>query len=783
MTYRPSASLRADAGPSFAQPRWAAVRAAAQWERLGALALYLGLSALLFARPLGSRFASFSLGWGIDQAFFIWCLVWWPYAIARHLNPFITKLIFVPAGFNLTWSTSIPLVSLLAAPLTLTLGPIATFNLLCVVMPALTAWSAFVLCRYVTGKFWPAMLGGYIFGFSSYMLAHILGGHINLFAAFLPPLAVYLVLERLEERMGARTFTLAMFGLLSAQFLIAPEILATMTLFGAIALAMALALGPRALEWRIVALARPLFLAYLGMALLVSPYLYYLFADFRTASIYSPSWHSTDLLNFVVPSATVWLGDAVSLFRNVCASFTSNISEQGAYVGAPLLAIALWFAVARRRGLDGRLLAAMLVVTAVMSMGPRFHVAGRSSFKLPWSLFHRTPLLDQALPIRTAMYSFLLLAVIAAIWMSTVRMPRWIRAGAALLVIVSLLPNPSALFWVPNTAAAPPGFFTRAIYRRYLAPGEVVATLPYAWDGADICMLWQALSGMYFRLAGGYPPLSPADYTHWPIIRSANERAWIADPVDQWKAFAADHGVTAVIRLDMMPPADLPSVAAIVAALGPPAVRAGGIALYRVRPETLAPYRGVTWARMEELEDEQRLSALLLAAHQYLASGADPAALSPERAAKMGLLPQKWLLKIPYTIDYWIELRTEPGGLVSIGIMGTYAALRPLMDRYGADAREVYFPSPFPLGRISPPTGSVYYHKLVITFDRNGLDRAAALALKEQPRLEPSLSWFARTSHATSSDRKGLEDAAAAAARRHNADGSGAQAPARGGGM
>ena len=64
-------------------------------------------------------------------------LVWWPYAIAHHLNPFVTQLIFAPVGFNLTWSTSIPLLSLLALPLTSTMGPIAAFNLLCVVFPAL----------------------------------------------------------------------------------------------------------------------------------------------------------------------------------------------------------------------------------------------------------------------------------------------------------------------------------------------------------------------------------------------------------------------------------------------------------------------------------------------------------------------------------------------------------------------------------------------------------------------------------------------------------------------
>ena len=135
--------------------------------RLAAMLIYLGFAAILFGRAAAPHFTTIYLGRGIDQGFFIWCLVWWPYAIAHHLNPFVTGLIFAPAGFNLTWSTSIPLLSLCAFPLTATLGPIPTFNLLCVVFPELTAWTAFLLCHNLTRRFGPSLLGGYIFGFSS----------------------------------------------------------------------------------------------------------------------------------------------------------------------------------------------------------------------------------------------------------------------------------------------------------------------------------------------------------------------------------------------------------------------------------------------------------------------------------------------------------------------------------------------------------------------------------------------------------------------------------------
>ena len=714
----------------------ATVAAVSRHPRLAALLLYLGFSGLLFARAAAPHFTTIYLGRGIDQAFFIWCLVWWPYAIAHHLNPFVCRLIFAPAGFNLAWATSIPLLSLLALPLTAAVGPITTFNLLCVACPALTAWTAFMLCHRLTGRFGPSLLGGYIFGFSSYMLAQVFGGHLNLLAAFLIPLAVHLVLARLHERISRRIFILALLALATAQFLISTEILATMTVFGALALAAAWTMGARELRRRTAELAAPIFLAYLGTAMLVSPYLYYLWAGFRTTPIYSPSWHSADLLNFLVPTRTIALGSAIGLFRGVSATFTSDVSEQAAYVGLPLLAIAIWFTLERWRTLEARVLGLMLMVTAVAAMGLRLHVAGKAYFKLPWSLFHRAPLLDQALPLRFTVYLFLTLAVLAALWLAAPRRRTLTRAGAGALVFASLLPNPAARVWAaPGSVAPPPAFFTTGRYRRYLARGEIVATLPYAWGEADACMLWQALSGMYFRLAGGYPPLSPESYMRWPIVRSAIQRATIPDPADQWKAFAADHEVTAAIRGDNPLPADFPTIDPILAALGAPVIAAGGIALYRVAPATLAPYRGLDWTRMETLADAQRFGALLMAAQSYLASGADPAGLTPKRAAKIGRLPAAWLPMPARASDYRLYLHAEPDGLITVGLLGTYAALRPLIDRYGVYTQRLHFAFPSRLGKRSASTRA-YYHPLTMTFDRQGLARAAALALTEPPRLD-----------------------------------------------
>jgi hypothetical protein len=273
--------------------------------------------------------------------------------------------------------------SWLALPLTNTLGPVAAYNLLCVICPALGAWSAFLLCRYLTKDFWSSVVGGYLFGFSAYVLGHMLGGHLDCFAVFILPLIVYLVLAQIEGRIERRTFALLFFALLVAQFLIATEVVATMTILGSAALAVVWMFGQSDLRRRIQAVAAPISLAYLATAVVVSPWLYYMFVDFRHKPLRSSNEHSADLLSLVIPTQTIELGDISDFFRNLSSRFTSNIFENGSYVGIPLLIIAVWFAVSRWRTVAGKVLTLMLAITIIMGMGPWLHVAGIETVVLP----------------------------------------------------------------------------------------------------------------------------------------------------------------------------------------------------------------------------------------------------------------------------------------------------------------------------------------------------------------------------------------------------------------
>src|ERR687884_1641604 len=82
-----------------------------------------------------------------DAEIFIWSFAWWPHAILNGLNPFFSRVVYAPTGINLAWVTSVPALAIAFSPVTLLFGPSAAYNAAAVLLPALSAWTAFLLCR------------------------------------------------------------------------------------------------------------------------------------------------------------------------------------------------------------------------------------------------------------------------------------------------------------------------------------------------------------------------------------------------------------------------------------------------------------------------------------------------------------------------------------------------------------------------------------------------------------------------------------------------------------
>jgi hypothetical protein len=710
-----------------------------------ALSIYLTISILVFGRPLLGHFRDRYIGTGPDPTIAMWFFVWWPHALVHRLNPFLTDAIWAPNGINLAWTTAIPLPSFIAWPLTATVGPIAAYNVLSIASLPLDAWTAFILCRYICRAWWPSLLGGYIFGFSAYLLSHqsVGGGALSLTTVFLVPLAVLLVIRAIAGELAPGRLIAVLASLLVAQFLISMEIFATMTAVGAMTLLLGWLFALADAGKRILRVLLPIAVAYAIVTVIVSPYLYYLFAFGSPREFWSLQACSADLLNFVVPATTNALG-AMPFFNRLAAPFsTCGIAEEDAYVGLPLIVLAAAYARNHWREPTGKVLVDALIITSVLAMGPLLHVRGAALGGMPGKVIAILPMLNKALPVRFMMYSFLLLAIIVSLWFAANQYGSAAKIALAAIILASILPNLSGSYWTRRDDS--PAFFTTALHRQYLAPGENVLIMPFGIRGSS--MLWQAESAMYFRMAGGYTGPLPPEFRDWPIVDAFFSERYLPDAGAQLSAFMAHHAVNTVLVADNDP--DAQAWHQLASACCATEHSVGGVTLYRVAPDLLEPYKPVTALEMSRRADSVLFDTLVLAADRLLSDGDSLAGLTPREAQRKGLLPDSWRTG-PTSAGWAIQDNqvTDPGGRyrldvwlgpmgdghASVGVYGSYAAVEPIIARYSHNAVRAYFPYPHRVdaSRANDKLTDMF-GLMVIEFDREQLTAVATQVRASAP--------------------------------------------------
>jgi len=566
-----------------------------KFQHTSALALYLSLSAYFFAMPVILHPSQLFIGMGSDPSIFIWSLVWWPHALWYRLNPLICRAVWAPIGTNLAWAVSIPAPSIVFSPITHWLGPIASYNLLCLLAPATAAWAAFSLCHYITKQFLPALLGGYIFGFSTYMLGQMLG-HLFLVLVFPIPIAVLLVLLELDGALSRNGFVVLFALMLVFEFLTSTEVFASATVIGILAIALAMLTLPADHARAIKAILIPILSAYAATALIVSPYLYYVFFLGEPAQINSPEIFSADLLNFFFPTGVTLV--RLKHFASLASRFTvGDCAEATNYIGIPLLLLIVLFAVRHRFEGKAKFLLALLALVCLASLGPVLHIAGSTTrILLPWKLCSQLPLIDQILPARLSLFAFLILGIIAALFLSDSRHTRAARAGLAILVVLSLWPDVSLFRSIAVSVVNAPAFISDKMYKTYLRRGETIVVLPWGEQGNDL--LWQALSGMYFNLAEGYLQTRPSDFSASRAVRYfvSGAGARRSRPLSEYQLsdFLAEYQVGAIV-VDKGNQQDWPRQ---FASLGVQPTDVGGVLLYQVPEHMLTASRLPTPALM-----------------------------------------------------------------------------------------------------------------------------------------------------------------------------------------
>jgi len=500
------------------------------------------------------RLVTCACGDPVEQA---WYIGWVPWALVHGHNPFFTSWMEYPKGVNLAANTEMPLLGLLGAPITFTAGSVSSFSLLLWLAYPLSATAAFFALRHWTRSNVAAACGGLLYGFSAYVVGQGLG-HLNLSFVPLPPL-IFMALHEVLVRQGskARRWGVTLGLLVTAQFLISFEVLATtgvIAFFGVVILAVA---RPRDIDrarlvhaWQalwpgvtiaVLVLAYPLYFQLAGPLSVHGPV--------QGGIIFDP--FRADLLGPVVPTFSQRFAPAAATrLGNEFAG--GDLAENGSYLGIPLLLLTAWSVLRYRRDRWVLLAAGLALIAYVLSLGAKLVIAHhQTSVPLPFDLIGRIPFVQDILPVRFSLYQTFFVAVVVALAIAHALGHDGLSSGAratsleqpargdgrhlpatiarsrpkiiapltaAVLIVAAVLslvprwPSPT----VDLDSSIPPFFTSRASDQ--IPEGSIVLSYPFSLFPTIQAMLWQETDLWRWKLVGGYASVPGAHntVTPWP---------------------------------------------------------------------------------------------------------------------------------------------------------------------------------------------------------------------------------------------------------------------------
>ncbi|MGH7813739.1 MAG: hypothetical protein ACREQI_07010 [Candidatus Binataceae bacterium] len=701
-----------------------------RWSGSIAFILYLILSLIIFEPSLWGHFLDAHIGVEPNASGTMAALAWWPYALVHRIDPFYCYAIWAPIGISSAWVTGMPMLSIAIWPVTAAIGVVGAYNVLSLLSPPLAGWGAFLLCRRIAKSWWPALLGGYLFGFSPYMLSEESSGDRHLTVIFLVPLAVLAVARTIDGEMVPRKFVAAMTAILVAEFLISIEIFATMTMFGAMALSLGwLFSGPERAR-RLIEAALWTSCAYLIAALMLSLNLYSLFVPgVPKGEIWHGAEHvfSGDALKYIIPPLQTAVG-TLPLLRTTAASFyPGGIYASSLYIGVPSLMVAAIYIWRERHTSLGKTLSLSFLIVTLCSLGAYPGLLHKQYVSPLGEIILALPLICKALPGRFMMYSFLALGIMASLWFASNSLSAKTNGALGAIVALSMLPNLSFAWAQP---AVSPAFIRTGLYRDYLRPEENVLVLPFGHRGSS--MLWLAQTRFYFRMVGGWTGPFPPEFAGWPILGAFSDAAYLPDAGEQLGAFMAHFQVEAVVVADSDPEAKTWN--RLLSGFSSSAHHAGGMTVFRISPAAVNPYRNVTKLEMQQRAKSSAVDSLIVAAGNWLSSGRSLVQLFPVAALHVGSLKYSWCVgpkaqffgNKPQSVIgprgrtfCGVGIEGTPQGTVMIGLFGSYSNLEPSVARYRGAAVHIYFPYPSDLtglGTPAPPADK--WALMVMEFDR-----------------------------------------------------------------
>ena len=467
------------------------------------VAAYLAGSLALHHRLL-PQLTTATAGWTSSDSYqFVWWIRWLPWSLAHGDDPLYTTYLHAPLGVNGMWNTPVPVLATLFAPVTLTAGPVAAYNVAMILGPVVSGLALALALGVWVERWWPRAAAGLLYGFSPFVIAHSSVGHLNLVWAVLPPALLWLLHGLLvaprppPRRIGVLVGVA--FALQTGIYTQTVALCAVLLVVVALTLAVrwpgeAMRRAPDVLRAAAVCLGT--------YAVLCAYPLYLLLAGpgRPRSEIREPEVTNSDAANVLVPTHLTAMRLSPS---SLAQQLHTHSGEQGGYVGVALLAVVV------------------AVVAWVLSLGVNLVVLGRDTgMAMPWRPMENVPLVGEIETMRFQVVVALCVAVVVALWLDQLadRPPGRSRTLALVATGVAMLT------WLPaNQQVATPTVVP--VYFAAGAPGltrtDVVETYPRStgvWVGGARPMLWQVASGFAYRTTGGY--FIGSDATHDVLVEA-----------------------------------------------------------------------------------------------------------------------------------------------------------------------------------------------------------------------------------------------------------------------
>jgi hypothetical protein len=403
-------------------------------------------------------------GQPFDSWFTLWSLWWVKHALVElQTNPFHTDLLFFPQGTDLylsgvTWSNGV-----LSIPLQLATGNlILSWNVLSLLFFVLSGLGMYALSYRVTRNHGAALISGYIFAFSPFILMKYVGISMPFLTTWPIPLFVLFLLRfqetgRLREAVGAG-ISWAILIYTNLEYAAAAGIL--LGLF----LAYWSFVYLRRREWlRLPALWRGIAVT-TGVWLLASlplliPTLQSIYGGEYSLSGQGDEYFSADLLGFVTPSP-LWGSGIVPEFTRPDKS-PIGAWETTVFLGTlPLMLASLALFAIRRSPHRVVFWAMVFLFFATLALGPYLYVGNTKSLSLlgasftvplPYQIYDQLPLVSVGrVPARLIVFGLVGLAVLAGTGFDV--LTSWLKpkhkmlAPLAALLVLSLV---ALEYWNP----------------------------------------------------------------------------------------------------------------------------------------------------------------------------------------------------------------------------------------------------------------------------------------------------------------------------------------------